>query len=75
MRYIQAVVFLAFLMTVGIFALQNRNVITINFLTWNLSQSVAIVTIAVYLLGMISGWTVLAIARVSFRRATQHPQH
>ena len=65
MRYIQAVVFLAFLATIGIFAIQNRDVITVNFLTWNLSQPVAIVTVAVYILGMLSGWTVLAFARGS----------
>jgi uncharacterized integral membrane protein len=75
MRYIQAVVFLAFLVTIGTFAIQNRDVITVNFLTWNLSQSVAIVTGAVYILGMLSGWAVLAFARGSFRRVTQHPGH
>jgi lipopolysaccharide assembly protein A len=75
MRYIQAVVFLAFLVTIGIFAVQNRDVITVNFLTWNLSQPVAIVTVAVYVLGMLSGWTVLAFARGSFRRVTQHSGH
>lgn len=63
MRYIQAVIFLAFLVTIGIFAVQNRNVITVNFLSWNLSQPVAIVTVAVYVLGMLSGWTVLSFAR------------
>ncbi len=66
MRYLQAVIFLAFLATIGIFAVQNRNVITVNFLTWNLSQSVAIVTVAVYILGMLSGWTVLTFARWSY---------
>jgi lipopolysaccharide assembly protein A len=70
MRYIQGVVFLAFLVTTGIFAIQNREVITVNFLTWNLSQPVSIVTVAVYILGMLSGWTVLSFAKGSFRRAT-----
>ena len=59
MRFIQAVIFLAFVVTIGIFAVQNRDVITVNFLAWNLSQPVAIVTVAVYILGMLSGWTVL----------------
>ncbi len=75
MRYIQAVIFLAFLVTIGIFAVQNRNVITVNFLSWNLSQPVAIVTVAVYVLGMLSGWTVLSFARGSFRRITERPRH
>ena len=75
MRYIQTVVFLIFLATIGIFAIQNRDVITVSFLRWNLSQPVAIVTIVVYILGMLSGWTVLAFAKRSFRRATQHSGH
>lgn len=74
MRYIQAIIFLAFLATIGIFAVQNRNLITVNFLTWNLSQPVAMVTLAVYILGMLSGWTVLTFARGSFRRATVRPR-
>ena len=75
MRSIQAVIFLAFVVTIGIFAVQNRDVITVNFLAWNLSQSVAIVSVAVYILGMLSGWTVLSFARGTFRRATSLPRH
>ncbi len=75
MRYFQAVAFLAFLATIGIFAIQNREMVKVSFLTWNLSQPVALVTLAVYVLGMLSGWTVLAFARLSFRRATEHPGH
>ena len=75
MRSIQAVIFLVFLAAIGLFALQNRDVITVNFLTWNLSEPVAIVSVAVYLLGMLSGWTVVAFVRGSFRRITEQPRH
>jgi len=74
MRLIQAVIFLVFLATIGIFAVQNRDVITVNFLNWSLSQPVAMVTVAVYILGMLSGWTVLTFARGSIRRVTDHPR-
>lgn len=74
-RSIQSVMFLVFLVTIGIFAVQNRDVITVSFLAWNLSQPVAIVTVAVYILGMLSGWTVLTLARGTFRRATAPPRH
>jgi putative membrane protein len=74
MRFIQAVIFLVFLVTIGIFAVQNRDVITVSFLAWNLSQPVAIVTVAVYILGMLSGWTVLTFARATFDRATASPR-
>ena len=42
MRFVQAVAFLAFLLAIGIFAAQNTGVITVNFLTWNLAQPVAL---------------------------------
>jgi lipopolysaccharide assembly protein A len=75
MRYIQAFVFLAFLVAIAIFAAQNTGVITVNFLKWNLSQPVALLTVAVYVLGMLSGWTVLAFMRGSFRHVTQRSAH
>ena len=75
MRYIQAVIFLVFLAAIGLFALQNRDVITVSFLTWNLSQPVALVSVAIYFLGMLSGWTVVAFVRGSVRRIAEHPRH
>jgi putative membrane protein len=75
MRYIQAFVFLTFLVAIGVFAAQNTGVIRVNFLNWNLSQPVALLSVAVYVLGMLSGWTVLAFMRGSFRRVTQRPGH
>ena len=71
MRLIQAVVFLAFLLAIGVFAAQNTGVVTVNFLAWNLQQPVALVTVAVYVVGMLSGWTVLAFMRGSLRQVTQ----
>ncbi len=75
MRYLQAIVFLTFLCAIGVFAVQNRDVITVNFLKWNLSEPIAFVTVAVYVLGMLSGWTVVAFVRGSFRRIAEHPRH
>jgi len=74
MRSIQAVILLVFLAAIGVFALQNRDVVTVRFLTWNLSEPVALVTVVVYFLGMLSGWTVVAFVRRSFRRITEHPR-
>jgi uncharacterized integral membrane protein len=71
MRFIQAVILLVFLGAIGLFAFQNTDVITFHFWTWNLTGPVAIVTIAVYLLGMLSGWTVVAFMRRSLRRMAQ----
>jgi hypothetical protein len=42
---------LDFLGAVGIFAVQNTQTITVRFLNWGLTASVAILTIAVYFAG------------------------
>jgi len=75
MRYVQAFAFLALLVAIGVFAAQNTGVITVNFLTWNVSQPVAFLTVAVYVLGMVSGWTVVAFIKGSFRQVTHRPGH
>jgi uncharacterized integral membrane protein len=74
MRFIQAVIFLAFLGVVGLFAVQNTNPVTINFWTWTLSGPVALLTIVAYLIGMLSGWTVVAFVTRSVRLVRQHPR-
>jgi lipopolysaccharide assembly protein A len=74
MRLIQAVIFLAFLGVIGLFAVQNTDVITVNFWTWKLTGPVAILSIAAYILGMLSGWTVVSFVRRSLRRASERPR-
>jgi len=74
MRLVQAAIFLIFLLAVGIFAMQNTDVMTFRFASWTLTGPVALLTIAVYLLGMLSGWTVVAYVQNSLRRVAQHPR-
>lgn len=74
MRIIQAILFLAFLGAVGLFAVQNTGTVTVAFWTWKLAAPVALVIVAVYLLGMLSGWTVVAFVRRSLRRVSQPPR-
>jgi uncharacterized integral membrane protein len=74
MRIIQAILFLAFLGAVGMFAAQNTHSVTVGFWTWTMTAPVAIVIVAVYLLGMLSGWTVVAFVRRSLRRVAEPPR-
>ena len=71
MRFIQAIILLAFLGAVGVFAVQNTEAITVNFWTWKTNATVALLTIAVYLLGMVSGWTVVSFFTRSLHRVAQ----
>ena len=71
MRFIQAIILLAFLGAVGLFAVQNTETITVDFWTWKLTGPVALLAIAAYLLGMVSGWTVVSFFRRSLRRVSE----
>lgn len=74
MRVIQGALLLVFLGAVGIFAVQNTRSVTVGFWSWEVTAPVAIVVVAVYLLGMISGWTVVAFVRRSLRKVGEQPQ-
>jgi putative membrane protein len=71
MKYVQAILLLVFLGALGIFAVQNTNTITVHFLTWGVTAPLALVSVAVYLLGMLTGWTVVAFVSRSLRKVTE----
>ena len=71
MRYVQAAILLVFLGAIGIFAVQNMQAITVSFVNWSITAPVAILAVAVYLLGMLTGWTVVAFLRRSIRRVSE----
>jgi uncharacterized integral membrane protein len=73
MRIIQAILFLVFLGAVGLFAVQNTRSVAVDFWTWELTAPVALVIVAVYFLGMLSGWTVVAFVGRSRRRVGERP--
>lgn len=72
-RYVQAAILLIFLGAVGLFALQNMQSVTVDFATWSISAPVALLAVAVYLLGMLTGWTVVAFVRRSIHRVSEPP--
>ena len=74
MRTILGIFLLAFLGAVGLFAVQNTRSVQVSFWTWELTAPVALVILAVYLLGMLSGWTLVAFVRRSLRRVTERPR-
>ncbi|MCA1686158.1 MAG: LapA family protein [Planctomycetia bacterium] len=74
LRFIFGVILLAFLAAVGIFAVQNTQVIKVQFLNLALTAPVALMAVAVYFLGMLSGWTVVGFLRSSINRVTADPR-
>jgi putative membrane protein len=73
MRFVLAIILLAFLGAVGLFAVQNTEAITVNFWTWKAPAPVALLAIASYVLGMLSGWTVVSFFTRSLRRVSERP--
>jgi uncharacterized integral membrane protein len=72
MRYVQAAILIVFLAAVGVFAIQNTQTVTVRFLNASLTCPLALLTIVTYLLGMLTGWTVIAFLRESIRRVARH---
>ena len=74
MRFVYGVILLIFLGAVGVFALQNTQSVALRFLNWSVSAPVALLSVAVYFLGMISGWSVVGFLRSSLSRVTEDPR-
>jgi lipopolysaccharide assembly protein A len=74
MRILQGILLLVFLGAVGVFAAQNDAVITVRFLRWSMGAPLALLTLAVYGLGMLTGWTVVAFVARSIRRVSARPR-
>jgi putative membrane protein len=72
MRLIYGFILLVFLAAIGIFALQNREPITLEYLDRTVSCPPSLLIAIVYGLGMVSGWTVIGLVQRSLRRVTAH---
>lgn len=73
MRFIQGVLLLVFLGAILLFAAQNTGPLTVDFATWRFTGPVALMAIAAYLLGMLSGWTVVSYLSRSIRQVSERP--
>jgi uncharacterized integral membrane protein len=71
MRIVQGLLLLGFLGAVGVFALQNTQIVEVRFAAVSLRASVALLIVGVYLIGMLSGWTVMSFLARSYRRVTE----
>jgi lipopolysaccharide assembly protein A len=58
---------------VAVFVLQNNDLITLHYLGQSVECSPAILLGIVYLLGMVSGWTIFSWVRHSLQRVVERP--
>ena len=71
MRVIYTLILLTFLIGTAIFALQNRAVVTIQYLDRSVSCELALVIGVAYLLGMLTGWAFVGLLRRSIHRISE----
>ena len=71
MRVFYTLILLVFLGATAIFALQNREMVTIQYLDRNVSCELSLLIGIVYLLGMLTGWTIVGLLRRSIHRVSQ----
>jgi putative membrane protein len=71
MRVFYTLILLMFLGATAIFALQNREMVTIQYLDRNVSCELSLLIGIVYLLGMLTGWTIVGLLRRSIHRVSQ----
>lgn len=67
MRWVYLAVIILFVLATLIFALQNREVVTMTFLSLQARAPLALLTIVVYLLGAITGGSLFALLRRSYK--------
>jgi putative membrane protein len=70
MRLLCFLILIIVLAALVVFAMQNQESVSPQFLNWNITCSLSLLVGIVYLAGMVSGWTVLAFLKRSFRRVT-----
>jgi putative membrane protein len=74
MRIVLGLLLLIFLGAIGLFAFQNQGTVEVHFANRILTAPLALLSIGIYLLGMISGWSVVAFLRRSIARVTTEPR-
>lgn len=71
MRTFYFLILLLVCAAITVFALQNNEGVTLRYLDRSVSTTLPLLILAVYLLGMVSGWTVVGFFNRSLRRVTQ----
>lgn len=72
MRVFSFLVLVAFAAAVGYFAYTNDHVVSVNLAGRLVEVSVPVLALAVYVLGMFTGWAVVGLLRRSWNRVVEY---
>ena len=79
MRFVYFLFLILFVGAVAVFAVQNQDAVPLRFdigvFQWAETVNLALLIGVVYLLGMLSGWTVVGLLRRSLRQVAHDVQH
>jgi uncharacterized membrane protein YciS (DUF1049 family) len=74
MRLVCFLILLIVLAALILFAVQNHETVTLQYLNQTVSCSLPLLIAVVYVLGMVSGWTVVGFLKRSIQRVTERRQ-
>ena len=75
MRFVYLLILLLALAALVVFAAQNNQTVTLQYFNWSITCALPLLIAIVYLLGMVSGWTVIGLLRRSLRGVAERPKH
>jgi putative membrane protein len=75
MRVVYLLILVIVVAAIAVFAVQNNDYITLQYLDRSISTTLPLLIAAVYVLGMVSGWTVIGFLTRSLRRVTDRRAH
>jgi putative membrane protein len=67
MRWVYLLIIIVFAMATLIFAVQNLDVVTVSFLSMRVAAPLALLVLIIYVLGAVTGSSMLALLRRSYR--------
>lgn len=74
MRALNLALLILFGLAVLVFCWQNMNSVSMAFLGWEVRLPLPVLVILIYLLGMVSGWSLISLLRRAFHDVTHHPK-
>ena len=69
MRYLHWAILVLFIGSIAVFSAQNLQIVEVSFLRLNASLRLAFVIVGIYVLGAVTGGSLLALLRQSFKGA------